>query len=91
MCAKQFYDTPAHVYQNYQSMIRLNAKLRFLTGIARRTADINGTTNFPQVRETLGQLAAEVAMIESMMLAMESRARSIAAISSPTGIWSMPR
>jgi 4-hydroxyphenylacetate 3-monooxygenase len=71
MCQRQFYATPAHVYQNYQSMIRLNAKLRFLAGIARRIADINGTAGFPAVRETLGQLAAEAAMVESLMLAME--------------------
>jgi 4-hydroxyphenylacetate 3-monooxygenase len=71
MCARQFQATPAHVYQNYQSMVRLNAKLRFLLGVARRIADINGTTDFSLVRETLGQLAAEVAAVESMMLAME--------------------
>jgi len=71
MCARQFQATPAHVYQNYQSMVRLNAKLRFLLGVARRIAEINGTTDFSLVRETLGQLAAEVAAVESMMLAME--------------------
>src|SRR6201996_8665462 len=36
MCQKQFHATPAHVYQNYQSMIRLSIKLRFLLGIAHR-------------------------------------------------------
>ena len=30
MCQKQFHATPAHVYQNYQAMIRLSVKLRFL-------------------------------------------------------------
>jgi len=71
MCQRQFYATPAHHYQNYQSIIRLDAKLRFLAGIARRIADMNGTAAMPAVRETLGQLAAEAAMIESLLLAME--------------------
>ena len=64
MCQKQFHATPAHVYQNYQAMIRLAVKLRFLVGIGRRTAEINGTLGFPQVREMLGQLAAEASMID---------------------------
>lgn len=71
MCQKQFHATPAHVYQNYQAQIRLMVKLRFLTGIGRRIADTNGVTNFPQVKETLGQLAAENAMVDSMVHAME--------------------
>ena len=42
MCQAQFHATPAHVYQNYQSLIRLMVKLRFLLGIARRIAETNG-------------------------------------------------
>ena len=54
--------TPAHVYQNYQCQIRLVVKLRFLAGIAHRIAEANGIIGFPQVRETLGQIAAEVGL-----------------------------
>jgi 4-hydroxyphenylacetate 3-monooxygenase len=75
MCQKQFHATPAHVYQNYQAMIRLNVKLRFLLGIARRIAEINGILAFPQVREMLGQLAAESAMVDSLVVAMEAKGR----------------
>ncbi len=71
MCQKQFHATPAHVYQNYQAQIRLMVKMRFLLGIGRRIADVNGTTGFPQVRETLGNLAAECAMVDAMVHAME--------------------
>lgn len=71
MCQKQFHDTPAHVYQNYQAQIRLAVKLRFLLGIARRIADMNGVIGFPQVRETLGQLAAEAGMVDAFVAAME--------------------
>jgi 4-hydroxyphenylacetate 3-monooxygenase len=71
MCQKQFHATPAHVFQNYQAMIRLTVKLRFLLGLARRVAEMNGILGFPQVRETLGQLAAEVEMLDALVTAME--------------------
>jgi 4-hydroxyphenylacetate 3-monooxygenase len=75
MCQKQFHATPAHVYQNYQAMIRLSVKVRFLAGIARRITEINGTGGFPQVRETLGQLAAEAGMVDALVAAMEAKGR----------------
>jgi 4-hydroxyphenylacetate 3-monooxygenase len=71
MCQRQFHATPAHVYQNYQAMIRLSIKLRFLAGIACRIAETNGVIGIPAVRETLGQLAAEVEMLDALVAAME--------------------
>jgi 4-hydroxyphenylacetate 3-monooxygenase len=71
MCQKQFHATPAHVYQNYQAQIRLIVKMRFLVGVARRIAETNGVVNFPQVRETLGALAAHYAMVDALVHAME--------------------
>jgi 4-hydroxyphenylacetate 3-monooxygenase len=68
----QWHAIPTHVYQNYQCQIRLMVKLRFLLGLAKKIADTNGIANFPQVRETLGQLAAETAMVEGMVIAMEA-------------------
>ncbi len=76
MCRKQFFDTPAHVYQNYQCQIRLMVKLRFLVGLARKIAIANGIETFPQVRETLGQLAAEAASVEAFVAAMEVKGAS---------------
>ena len=73
MCMKQFHATPAHVYQNYQAQIRLMVKMRFLLGIAKRITDTNGITNFPQVRETLGNLAAEAVIVDSLVHAMEAK------------------
>ena len=75
MCQKQFHATPAHVFQNYQAQIRLMAKMRFLAGIAHRIAEVNGIAAFPQVRETLGQIAAEAALVEAMVAAMEAKGR----------------
>lgn len=71
MCLKQFHATPAHTYQNYQSQIRLAVKLRFLLGVARKIADTNGVINMPSVQQTLGELAAQAAMIEALVKAME--------------------
>lgn len=71
--AAQFYQTPAHVFQNYQCIIRFTAKLRFLLGLARKVADVNGTINFPQVRDTLGALAAKSAMMDGVVAGMEAQ------------------
>jgi 4-hydroxyphenylacetate 3-monooxygenase len=71
MCQKQFHATPCHYYQNYQAQVRLMVKMRFLAGIGRRIADTNGTANFPQVKEALGTLAAEAAMVDALVHAME--------------------
>ena len=73
LCAKQFHATPAHVYQNYQCQVRLMVKLRFLVGVAHRITEINGTNTFPQVREMLGQLAAEAGMVEAWVYGMEAK------------------
>jgi 4-hydroxyphenylacetate 3-monooxygenase len=72
MAQAQWHAIPTHVYQNYQCQIRLLVKLRFLAGLARKIAETNGIVNFPQVRETLGQLAAEAAMVEGMVAGMEA-------------------
>lgn len=73
MVGRQFHATPAHVYQNYQAQIRLMVKMRFLLGIAKKTAETNGVISFPQVRETLGQLAAQAAMVDALVHAMEAK------------------
>jgi 4-hydroxyphenylacetate 3-monooxygenase len=72
MCRAQFHDTLAHVFQNYQSQIRLSVKARFLAGIAIRLAETIGTINLPTVRDQLGRIAALAAMVESMMIGMEA-------------------
>ena len=52
-------------------MIRLSVKLRFLIGIARRIAETNGVIGLAPVRETLGQLACEVEIVDALLCAME--------------------
>ncbi len=75
MCQRQFHATPAHVFQNYQSQIRLMVKMRFLVGIARRIAETNGILGFPQVNEMLGALAAQNTMVDALVHAMEVKGR----------------
>ena len=72
MCRAQFHDTPSHVFQNYQSQIRLSVKIKFLVGLAHKITEAIGTTNMPQVREQLGSLAANAGMVEAMLSGMEA-------------------
>ncbi|WP_075213998.1 4-hydroxyphenylacetate 3-hydroxylase family protein [Mongoliimonas terrestris] len=71
----QWHETPTHVYQNYQSQIRLKVKLRFLLGLARRIAEVNGTAGMPQVEAVLARLATEAAIVEGMVAGMEAAGR----------------
>jgi 4-hydroxyphenylacetate 3-monooxygenase len=72
MCRAQFHDTPGHAYQNYQAQIRLSVKIRFLVGLAHGITEAIGTTNIPSVREQLGFLAAQSAMVDGMLAGMEA-------------------
>jgi 4-hydroxyphenylacetate 3-monooxygenase len=72
MMQAQWHETRAHVMQNYQCIVRLAVKLRFLLGIAHKVAETNGILGFPQTRETLGLLAAKAANIEALVIAMEA-------------------
>jgi 4-hydroxyphenylacetate 3-monooxygenase len=77
MMTKQFHATPAHVLQNYQCQVRLMVKMRFLMGLARRMAEVNGTIALPPVRDTLGQLAAEATLVEGMVYGMEAKGKVV--------------
>ncbi len=76
MAHAQWHDTRAHVFQNYQCMIRLMVKLKFMLGLARKIAETNNIINYPQVRETLGLMAAKVNNIEALVIAMEINGES---------------
>jgi 4-hydroxyphenylacetate 3-monooxygenase len=77
MVQKQFHATPAHVFQNYQCQIRLMVKMRFLAGLAIGVAKTNGIIGFPQVREALGQIAAEAQMVDALVRSMEIKGRRV--------------
>ena len=77
LCRDQFHEAPTHIFQNYQSQVRVMVKLRFLVGLARKMADANGLARVPQVVETLGQLAAQAGVIEGMVNGMEVQGRYV--------------
>ena len=53
----QFLGTAAHQIGNLQSIIRLTAKLRFLTGVASLVVKANGRDKDPAIRAQLADLA----------------------------------
>jgi len=72
---RQFFDTGAHVLGNWQAQIRFSVKLRFLAGLARKVAAVNGVDKFPGVVEKLGESASLASLVESAVLAAEYAAR----------------
>ncbi len=77
LCRDQFHEAPTHIFQNYQSQVRVMVKLRFLVGLARKMADSNDLTRIPQVVETLGRLAAQAGAIEGLVNGMEACGRYV--------------
>lgn len=69
---RQFFETPAHVLGNNQAQIRLITKMKFLIGVARKIAEVNGIDAIPSVQEKLGELASLAAFVEGMVLASEA-------------------
>ncbi len=58
----------------------------------RKVAETNNIINYPQVRETLGLLAAKVNNIEALIVAMEATGETLrTATTFPTGPFSAPR
>jgi 4-hydroxyphenylacetate 3-monooxygenase len=73
MARAQWFDIPVMAYQNYPAQIRLGVKMRFLLGLAYRIAEANGILALQATQETLGQMAAEVNLLEGMVTSMETR------------------
>jgi 4-hydroxyphenylacetate 3-monooxygenase len=73
MARAQWFDIPVMAYQNYPAQIRLSVKMRFLLGLAYRIAELNGIVALQGTQETLGQMAAELSLVEGMVTSMETR------------------
>jgi 4-hydroxyphenylacetate 3-monooxygenase len=58
-----YVETPAHCYGNHQSNVRFHSKLRLLVGLASRLTQTSGADAVPAVRETIGRLAAQEALL----------------------------
>jgi 4-hydroxyphenylacetate 3-monooxygenase len=67
MARAAFADTPAHLLGNAQAHIRLLMKLRLILGTIKKVTDATGILNVPAVRDTLAELAIQVAMLEGLI------------------------
>lgn len=66
-CRGLFHETPAHVLGNYQAHVRLLSKLRFILGVTRKVAEMNGIAKVPAVHDMLAELCIKVAMLEGLI------------------------
>ncbi|HET9893408.1 MAG TPA: 4-hydroxyphenylacetate 3-hydroxylase N-terminal domain-containing protein [Streptosporangiaceae bacterium] len=62
-----YFRTPAHSYGNHQSAVRFHSKLELLAGVASRMAQSTGADQVPAVRETLGRLASQEALLAGLI------------------------
>lgn len=67
----QFHETPAHRLGNNQAQTRLTTKIKFVVGLARKIAEVNGIDKIPGVQEKLGELASIASSVEGQLLASE--------------------
>lgn len=79
----QWWKTPAHLYGNHQAQCRYATKLRFMIGLAKRMNQITGNDANPAVAIQMGELAAIVTVIESMLQAHET----VAAVDQDGILW----
>jgi 4-hydroxyphenylacetate 3-monooxygenase len=67
----QWWRTPAHLYGNHQAQCRYATKLRFMIGLAKRMNEMTGNDAHPAVNIEMGELAALVTVVDSMLQAHE--------------------
>lgn len=73
---EQFYDAGAHQMTNFQSLIRLVAKLRFAAGLGLRLTELQSLSDVPAVKATLGgKLAVYAELFDALVLAAEAEPR----------------
>ncbi|ABM13958.1 MULTISPECIES: 4-hydroxyphenylacetate 3-hydroxylase family protein [Mycolicibacterium] len=70
----QFFGTAAHQIGNLQSIIRLTAKLRFVTGVASLIVKANGRDTDPAIKGQLAELATVQTVSEALTHAAHSHA-----------------
>jgi 4-hydroxyphenylacetate 3-monooxygenase len=64
---ESYIKTPSHCFGNHQSNVRYAAKLRLLVGLCSKVAAATGADQIPAVKETLGRMSAQEAMLEGMI------------------------
>jgi len=74
LCRDQWWKTPSHTYGNHQAQIRYMIKLRFMIGLAKRLNEMTGVDGLPSVQVAMGEFAALVSLVESMVYAQQAQA-----------------
>jgi 4-hydroxyphenylacetate 3-monooxygenase len=74
ICRDQWWKTPAHSYGNLQAQARYATKLRFMIGLAKRMNEMTGNDVLPPVMVQMGEIAAFVSIVDTMLEAQEVRA-----------------
>ncbi len=74
VCRDQWWKTPSHSYGNLQAQARYATKLRFMIGLAKRMNEMTGNDALPPVMVQMGELAALVSIVETMLEAQETKA-----------------
>lgn len=72
VCRDQWWKTPSHLYGNLQAQARYATKLRFMIGLASRMNETTGNAGLPPVMVQMGELAALVSIVETMLEAQET-------------------
>jgi 4-hydroxyphenylacetate 3-monooxygenase len=62
-----YFKTPSHAFGNHQSNVRYWSKMQLIVGLCNRIAGATGADQVPAVRETLGMMSANEAMIAGMV------------------------
>ncbi len=62
-----YIKTPSHCFGNHQSNVRYWSKMRLLVGLCSKIANATGADQVPAVREVLGRISAQEAMIAGMV------------------------
>src|SRR4051812_44674360 len=62
-----YIKTPSHCFGNHQSNVRYWSKLQLIVGLCSKIAQATGADQVPAVKETLGRISAQEAMIAGMV------------------------
>src|SRR5215813_2355828 len=62
-----YFKTPSHCFGNHQSNVRYWSKMRLLLGLCAKITQVTGADQIPAVKETLGRISAQEAMIAAMV------------------------
>lgn len=74
---KLFHEAGGALMTGYHGIVRLLTKLNVLLGLAHRICETAGIIGMPQIQQELGVLSSKALMAEAMVMAMETRGRTV--------------